>query len=148
MAEINFKKGDINAAMSNATKSLQLAEQNGLKAQIVSAHLKLSELYETNGDYQAALSHYKIHLVNRDSLYNIESERKIAELGTRFQVSQKQKEVDLEKQKRQSSKNLTVALIIILALAMVILGGLFRTIRIRKKAYNGVSPLAVIRNLF
>ena len=128
-ADLYSAKGDSRLALDYANQSIQLSEQNGYQAQIVSAHLKLSELYEKGGDYQAALSHYKTHLVKRDILYNREKDRKISELSTRFQVSQKQKEVE-------SSKNLALALIIILALALVILGGLFRNIKNRKKAYN------------
>ena len=136
LADLYSAKGDSRLALDYANQSVQLSEQNGYQAQIVSAHLKLSELYEKSGDYPAALSHYKTHLVKRDILYNREKDRIISELDTRFQVSQKQREVDLEKQKRQNSKNLTLALIIILALALFILGGLFRNIRNRKKAYK------------
>ena len=136
MADLHYNKGDANTAFNYVTKSLHLAENKGLKEQIVAAHLKLSGLYEKSGNYNSALSHFKTHLVFRDSLYNLESERKIAELGTRFQVSQKQIELNLVKQKQQNSRNLTVALIIILALALVILGSLFRNINTRKRAYK------------
>ena len=141
MADLYSKKGDTRTALGYATRSLHLAEQNGLKAQIVSAHLNLSELFEKSGNYSSALHHFKTHIVYRDSLYNIESERKIAELGTRFQVSQKQIELDLAIQKQQGSRNLTIALVIILALALVILVGLFRTIYNKKKAYKVLTNL-------
>lgn len=136
LADLYYTKGDAETAFDYANKSLYLAEQQGLVPKIAEAHLKLSALFEKSGEYNAALSHFKTHIIYRDSVFSIVRERKIGELSTRFQVSQKQVQLDLALQKQQNSRNLTVALIIILALALVILGSLFRNINTRKRAYK------------
>ena len=63
LADLQYNKGDAYTAQNYATKSLHLAEDKGLKEQMVAAHLKLSELFEKSENYKSALSHYKTHLI-------------------------------------------------------------------------------------
>ena len=95
MSEIHHKKNNLPVAIQYADRSLALATQHGLKSEISQANLKLSELYEASGNLFKSLQYYKAHIAYRDSVSNLESVEKIAELRTNYEVSQKQKEVDL-----------------------------------------------------
>lgn len=95
MADIYQGKQDNEAAKNYARKSLELAKKYGLKKEISDANLKLSELYEKTGDPQKAFTYYKDYITYRDSVSNLESVQKVADLRTDFEVSKKQKEVDL-----------------------------------------------------
>lgn len=95
MSDIYFKKGDMRASMNYALKSFDLATKYGLKEQLSSANLNLSQLYEHAGDHRKSLAHYKGYITYRDSVNNIQSVQQIADLRTDFEVSKKQKEVDL-----------------------------------------------------
>ena len=57
--------------------------------------MKLSELYQQDGNPEVSYKYYKNHIVYRDSVNNLESIQQIADLRTDFEVSQKQVEVDL-----------------------------------------------------
>jgi adenylate cyclase len=136
MSDIYFKKGDQQTAMNYAKRSLQLAEQYGLKEQISDADQKLSALYEKTGDHNNALQYYKNYIVYRDSVNNIQSVQKIADLRTNFEVSRKQVEVDLLNQQKRNQRIMVISLFIILGLAFIILGTLYwyyRTISREKK---------------
>ncbi|NER10158.1 Adenylate cyclase, class 3 [Muriicola jejuensis] len=104
IAEIELEKGDSEAAIKYAQRSLNLARQYGLKDQISDANLKLSELYETVGNTSASLKHYKDHVAYRDSVNNIKAVQSMADLRTDFEVSQKQVEVDLLNQQKRNQR--------------------------------------------
>ncbi|HET6768255.1 MAG TPA: adenylate/guanylate cyclase domain-containing protein [Chitinophagaceae bacterium] len=125
MADIYEEKGDKNAALDYALRSLQLAQQYGLKEQISNANLKLSQLYEKTGNNNESFKYYKNHIVYRDSLNDLNSVQKMADLRTNYEVSQKQVEVDLLAQKSRNQKLLNQSLFITLGLGLIILGTLY-----------------------
>lgn len=125
MSEIYVEKGDAATALSYAGRSLALAQQYGLKEQISDANLKLSELYEQAGNNAEALRYYKDYITYRDSINNIQSVQKMADLRTDYEVSQKQVEVNLLSQRQRNSRVLMVSLFVILVLATVTLATLF-----------------------
>lgn len=125
MSEISREKGEVQAARDYALRSLQLARKYELKEQISEANLKLSELYAKEGDMQKAYTHYREHILFRDSVSNVKSVQKMAELRTDFEVSKKQVEVDLLNQQKKNQRNILISLAIILVLAAVILGTLY-----------------------
>jgi adenylate cyclase len=140
MSDIYLKKGERKIALNYANRSLQLAQQYGLKEQISEAHLKLSELQKQNGNLSESFDHYKSYVTYRDSVNNIKSVQKIADLRTDYEVSQKQIEVDLLNQQKRNQRNIVISLFIILGLTTIILGTLYwyyRTIaREKKKSEN------------
>src|SRR5688572_1480070 len=66
MCDIYLDKGDERTAMSYAQRSLDLAQQYGLKEQIADANLKLSELHEKAGSLSESFKYYKNHIAYRD----------------------------------------------------------------------------------
>ncbi|HEX6171512.1 MAG TPA: tetratricopeptide repeat protein, partial [Chitinophagaceae bacterium] len=125
MADIYEERSDEKAALNYALRSLQLAQQYGLKEQISKANLKLSQLYEKAGNNNESFKYYKSHIVYRDSVNDINSVQKLADLRTNYEVSQKQVEVDLLAQKSRNQKLLNLSLFITLGLGLIILGTLY-----------------------
>ena len=121
MSDIFLKKRDATAALNYAKRSLKLAQQYGLKGQIGEADLKLSELYEKAGNKAESFTYYKDYIVYRDSLNNIQSVQKMADLRTDYEVSRKQVQVDLLNQQRKNQRIMVISLFIILGLTTVIL---------------------------
>ncbi|HJS54960.1 MAG TPA: adenylate/guanylate cyclase domain-containing protein [Chitinophagaceae bacterium] len=125
MSDIYQQKGDNKAALSYAMRSLQLAQQYGLKEQISDANLKLSQLYEAAGNPNESLKYYKNYITYRDSVNDIKSVQKMADLRTDYEVSQKQVEVDLLNQQTRTQRIINLSLFIILGLGVIILGTLY-----------------------
>ncbi|NEU09758.1 tetratricopeptide repeat protein [Flavihumibacter sp. R14] len=136
MADVYLNKGDYPAALSYASRSLHLAEQYGLNDQIGSASFKLSELYEKTGNREEALNYYKKHIAYRDSVNNLNSVKKMADLRTDYEVSQKQAEVNMLNRQKRNERYLTVSLGIILGLSIIILSILIRNNQNKQKAYK------------
>lgn len=154
MADVYRQQGDGSAALNYARKSFELARQYGLKEQISDAALKLSQLYEQAGNADQSLRHFKTHITYRDSVNNLLSVQKMAELRTDYELARKQGEVDLLHQEKKNQRIMVISLVVILGLAMVILGTLYwhnRTVsREKKRSENlllNILPAATAREL-
>lgn len=126
MSDIYLEKGEWQAAIDYAKRSLTLAKQYALKDQISDANLKISELYEQSGDSLLSFKYYKAHITFRDSVLNVKNVQQMADLRTNYEVSQKQIEVDLLDQRRINQRNIAIATAIALFLIGFIAIGLFR----------------------
>ncbi len=136
MSNIYRDKGDKSTALNYAARSLELAQHYGLKEQVSDANLKLSELYEKQGNTEVSFKYYKNHIAYRDSVNNIKSVQNMADLRTDYEVSEKQIEVDLLNQEKRNQRNIMISLTIIIGLGLIILGILYwyyRAISIEKK---------------
>ncbi len=102
MADIYLKQGNPTASLNYAERSLELAEKYGLKKQISESNLKLAELHEQLGDLPQSYTHYKNHIIYRDSFVNLENVASMADMRTNFEVSQKQTEVNLLNQQKRN----------------------------------------------
>jgi len=124
MANIYEEKGNRSTALRYLERSLQLAMKYGLKEQIRDANLKLSEYYDKSGMSEKALGYYRQYVVYRDSLNNLETVQKMADLRTNYEISQKQTQVDLLEQQKSNQRIVIIAtlvatvLIILLAFVM------------------------------
>ncbi|MGB5436713.1 MAG: adenylate/guanylate cyclase domain-containing protein [Maribacter sp.] len=129
MADMYVQRDDLDAAFGYAERSLELAQQFGLKDQISDANLKLSELYEKKGDAAASLKYYKRHITFRDSVKNITDVQNMANL----EVARKQVEVDLLNQKQENQRIVVIATAIALFLIGLLAFGLYRRNRFIRK---------------
>ena len=126
LADIALEKGDTLAAIRFAKRSLEAAEKFQLKEDLKNAHFQLSELYETSGDNEEALVHYKQFVLYKDSLENVETYRSMANLRTDYELARKQTEVDLLNEQRKNQKTIVIASIIALVLILLLALGLYR----------------------
>jgi signal transduction histidine kinase/Tfp pilus assembly protein PilF len=97
MSDIYHKRGNPSAALSYAARSLQLAHHYSLKEQISESSLKLSELHMYAGNTMESFNHYKNHIVYRDSVNNLETVQKMADLRTELELLEKEELLVREK---------------------------------------------------
>lgn len=95
LSEIYLARNQDLIALQHAARSLQLAEEYGLKEQIRDANQRLSEIYEKMGDLPQSMSYRKVYDIYKDSIQNLAVVQEMAELRTQFEIAQKQSEVDL-----------------------------------------------------
>lgn len=134
MADSYLKSDKTKEAFPLVQRGLDLALKDGLKEQIRDASLKLSELYAQTKDYEKAYHHHTQYVAYRDSISNEEVIRKMADLRTEYEVSQKQAEIDLLTQKRERNYIIGMALLCIVLLLSVLAFLLYRNNRIKRTA--------------
>lgn len=126
LAEVYLARGQIKNAISRAERSLDLAREYGLKQEISEASRLLADLYEQQGNTDRALGHYKEYISYRDSINNLETIQRMADLRTEYEVSQKQVEVDLLNQQKRTQRIIVIATVIALVLIGLLAAGLYR----------------------
>lgn len=133
MSDIYLKQNNWPIALNYAKRSLELAQRYGLKDQISNSNLKLSELYQKAGRQGESLSYYKDYIIYRDSVTNLQSVQKMADLRTDYEVSQKQSEVDLLNQGKKTRQILAISSTISAALVFLLAFGMYRRYKFIKR---------------
>ncbi len=96
--------GNFNQAKDYLLKALDLGREIGSKE---SQHISLQSLslvYDTLRDYRNAFNTFKEFKSINDSLFNIESTNRIAQLEMQYKVDKQQKLFDLELKRREAEK--------------------------------------------
>lgn len=119
-ANMLWQKGEIKQAITYASKALNNTDIPDYKRD---ASLLLAQLYEISGRFDSAYYYQSIFIVANDSVKNIKSVQKMADLRTEYEIGKKQDEVDvLEKNKLiQNIINIGLGIILILAIGLVTL---------------------------
>lgn len=146
LADIYAQRGELSRALKYAHSALAIGEEEGLKEQIRDASLKLSELYQSQGDYRKAYDYQSQYITYRDSINNEEVIRKMADLRTEYEVSQKQAEVDLKQTEvdllNEQARNNQIVLwsvIVILVLVLFLTYALLKVYRVKVRAVRIVK---------
>lgn len=84
-------EGKIDTAIYYYQKSLDLSLKNGYTFLVQFIYQQLSDLYAKKQDYLKSLEYYKKYTAYKDSLSNIATNQRIAELEIAFETSEKDK---------------------------------------------------------
>ncbi|WP_170108199.1 tetratricopeptide repeat-containing sensor histidine kinase [Flavobacterium sediminis] len=82
---------------------------------------RISDAYELNNNYKAALDNFKKYVVYKDSLAGIEIRIKQAELDTKFITEEKERQILLQRA-QLAEKNMYIIIVLALLLISVLLG--------------------------
>ncbi|MGA9269137.1 MAG: adenylate/guanylate cyclase domain-containing protein, partial [Lutimonas sp.] len=129
ISDVYLEQGKYNNALSFSLQSVDIAQEFGLKEQLSDGNLKISQIYEALGDTISSYKYFKQHVAYKDSLTNITSVQKMADIRTDFEVSQKQLEVDLLNQQRRTQTIVTWTTGIALFLLTIVVFGVLRRYR-------------------
>ncbi len=136
ISDVYKEKGELMVAIQYAKKSVALAGKYNLNEQVANASKKLSVLYEDSGNATQSLRYYKMYYKFRDSLNNLGTVQKMADLRTGFEVSKKQGEVNLLTRQKLTQRNLLIASVLIAVLALFIVLMLIRSNKHKKHAFQ------------
>ena len=117
-ANILQQKGEIKQAITYASRALKNTDDPDYERD--ASHL-LARLYEISGRFDSAYYFQSIFIIANDSIKNIESVQKMADLRTEYEVGKKQAEVDaLEKNKLiRNITNIGLGIILLLAIGLI-----------------------------
>ena len=119
-------------AKKNANMALELAERINAKQQILEAHDELAMIYEAEGNLKKALDEFRKYNVVKDSLYEDQKTKAIAELQTRYETGKKESEIKLLRQEndlkdsRLERNQALVGGLVLLVSALFVVGYMIR----------------------
>jgi signal transduction histidine kinase len=97
LASVYRVENNINEAKQSALRGLSIAESIQARKLVMDAHLELSAIEEKGGDFNASLQQYKLYNQEKDSLFEQDKTRQIAELQTQYETEKKEKEISIQK---------------------------------------------------
>ncbi len=131
IAQVLVENDRVDEAKRYIDSAYTYAKQAKSAFDIESSLLTYTDYYELKGDTKTALQYYKEYNKLHDSITNVESNSKIAELEIGFQTEKKEKEIlaqraDLaEKELDLSKKNIQLLGLGVLAVILSLLGYIF-----------------------
>ena len=100
IGQISLEKKDTKAAIKNLEEAYTTAQEIGFTALIQSISEKLSEAYNSTGDYKKAYSFYKISSEIKDSLFSQENIRKMTSEGIKYENEKEKIILEKEQEKK------------------------------------------------
>lgn len=93
--QLLFAQGKDAKAIESLNKSLALNKKSGNQKEVLEISRILSKIYIADGDFQKAI--LKLQIVNRlkDSILNIEKQKVVADIETKYQVKEKNKTIEV-----------------------------------------------------
>ncbi len=142
----------LNKAIIYLKRSIAIAKETGLLNAFQYYSRDLSEALKCSGNYKEALENYQQHIFYRDSIFSMESKRKIEELEVKHETEIREKEIEiLNKDKQiQASEIRRQTLIRNVILGVAIIAAIFSFLLVhlynhkRKVAFD--KELALERN--
>jgi len=131
LAEIERLLGNNSKNIDYLNKAAELFLELKNYLNLKQAYGKLAEAYEQKKDYVTSLKFYQLYSNYKDSIYNEDNAKQMAEMQTKYDVEKKDLELaknkaELETREKQAFiKNIIIISIIILSALAVIMGILF-----------------------
>lgn len=95
MAQVFKKKREYEKSLFYAEKSLEIAKEIENLIQVRASQTTLYEIYKGKEDYVNALKYYELAQITRDSLFNVDKSKAIANLEATAEVERKSKEITI-----------------------------------------------------
>jgi class 3 adenylate cyclase len=137
IADVYVKTNNAALAIQYYTKAKVLSEgMDNLKVELKDLYLDMARAYSKSSNYSNAFLYQSLYSDIKDSLYNIESKKKLNQLQFDFELSKKDVELNLKeasiKSERQVRLGLTIGIVLILIIAFIIYRNSLQKTRVNK----------------
>jgi len=124
LSNIYHSEGLLQLAENEASEALTIAIKINALQQVMEARLALAEIQASKNDFKKAYSEYREYVLVKDSLYQQDKARQIAQLQTEYETVKKENQIlQLEQVNELKDARINQSIITILLL-LAILGGI------------------------
>ncbi len=124
-AELHEAMGRPDSAILRYHRAINLGKSISYKQAVEYGYEQLARIYERRGDPARALENHKRYTAYRDSILNIETNAKVAELEMAYQTEKKDKLLSEQALELENKSLLLMLLAVSLILAVVVFGALY-----------------------
>lgn len=136
LGKTHLEAGNLSAAKSNLISALESAQQSDDQKLIQEGYKALSDYYKVAGNYQSALEYYEAYTQIKDSIFNRESRKDLAEMQTLYEMDKKERELENQNLKNEQLKLRFYLTILGVLLLIVIAWLLFNRYKLRQKHFR------------
>jgi len=108
IGSVHIKMGNFDKAEKVLIESLKIAKDLGSKDTEQEVYKTYSKFYQAKNDHKGALKYYKMHTALKDSIFDTDKSRQIAEMQTKYETEKKDKELALQ-QKSNAEKDKVIS---------------------------------------
>lgn len=121
IADVYEKQGNTALAIQNYNRARSIAEQmDDVKVELKDLYNDMSAVYAKGNDFQHAFALKSLYSDIKDTLYNLETRKKLNQLQFDFELSKKEGEIVLQEARIKSEKQIRIGVTIGLGLILVI----------------------------
>ncbi|HEY6161761.1 MAG TPA: tetratricopeptide repeat protein [Bacteroidia bacterium] len=95
IGNVYLKEGNYKKAIGYYEQSLKVAGEIGRKEGLKEAYAGLFDAYQRMKDYKKAFEYHLLFSAIKDTIFNSESTRQLAEMQTKYESEKKEKEIEL-----------------------------------------------------
>lgn len=137
IADVYMKQHNISLAIDYYKQARDVAEKmEDVKVELKDLYHEMASAYAENKDFSNAFLYKSLYADTKDTLYNIETKKKLNQLQFDFELSKKEVEISLKeaglKSERQARIGVTIGLALILIIAFIIYRNYLQKSRINK----------------
>ena len=138
LSHIYLKMNQLAQAEASATQALIMAEKIGAREQEMNAHLNLARIKAKAKDFMGAYYEHRKYVVAKDSLFQQEKSKQMAELQTKYETEKKEQEISIQnlvitEQKLTLQRNEAFIIGLVVLIVMLAAVGLLIRSRIKLK---------------
>ncbi|MBB1284492.1 tetratricopeptide repeat protein [Flavisolibacter sp. BT320] len=140
-ASVYAQMHDYQAAISNYREAENIAKDLNAMLELEGLYKEMATAYGNTGDYAKAYQYQELLQQVKDSLYNIETDKKLANIQFDFDLEKKQNEINLltkdksiKELQLKKQQTFNTGLAIVLGLIVVLVFILYRSYRIQSRS--------------
>ncbi len=134
IADVYMKQGNTSLAIDYYKQAKTIAEgMDDLKVELKDLYQDMATAYSKNKDFSSAYLYKSLYADLKDSLYNIETKKKLNQLQFDIELSKKEVEIDLADVQLKRQKFAKWVLVVGLGMVMMITLLIFRSYRIKAR---------------
>jgi len=128
--------------LKTAGQADSIAKKGGFIFELKDINLLLSQLYDSLRKPSLALAYHKRHIIYKDSIFNIEKNKRISFLQTEFETRQKEMQVENLQKEAAFHRTMTYVYLIVGFLILTVLFFFIKDIRLKNKKLKIGKELA------
>lgn len=134
IADVYMKQGNVSLALDYYEQAKTIAEgMDDIKVELKDLYQEMATAYSQNKDFTRAFLYKSLYANIKDTLYDIETKKKLNQLQFDIELSKKESEISLADVRLKRQKFAQWALIIGLGLVLMITLLIFRSYRVKTK---------------
>lgn len=123
IAHLYSMRNDYRNIITYSLGSLNLSQKMNVKSSVLVSYQNLASAYEALNDFKQANNYYKLYATLKDTIFNEQSSKQMAEIQTKYETEKKEKEIillnkDNELQQAQLNKQQIIIWFIIVGLLL------------------------------
>jgi tetratricopeptide (TPR) repeat protein len=117
-------------------ESLELARAINSKIRVQQTFLALSDLYEATGEYKKSRNYLLRYSEIKDTIYNENSSRQIAEMQTKYETEKKEKEIQIQSLKLENRDRLFIFIGVFILFITLLVILLFNRYKLKQRNFQ------------